>query len=150
MRLSGFIIALLFVVAAGLVTFSFVGSLYSSDGYDIDLDDDEDTKEIAKFITEFSEAKTDLQSVGDSVFNQSAGEPGAVINSGEISEGDLIAAAGRAITNIPNYLTSFFKILNSFFSSVGLGNSPILWFIIVATVITIALLTLGVFVKQQL
>jgi len=150
MRLSQFIIALLFVVAAGISIFSFVFSVYDTEGYNIDLSEDESTKSLAVMQEEFKAQQQELDTIGDSIFDETPGQPGAEIKAGEISEGDLIAAAGRAIANVPSYLNSFFKLVISMFNAVGLGAIPAVWWIITSFIIIISLLALGVFVKQVL
>lgn len=150
MRISQFIIALLFIVAAGLSMFSLVVSMYSPEGYNIDLSEDESTKAISDLQQTMQESQTALDSTTGSIFDQSPGQPGAEIKTGEISEGDLIAAAGRAIANIPTYLNSFFSLVIGMANAVGLGKIPAVWWIITSFVIIITLLALGVFVKQVL
>jgi hypothetical protein len=149
MRLSQFIIALLFIVAAGLATFSFIIPLLE-DGYNVDLSNDTSTAKISQIQSNLTKSRGDLGRTTQSVFNGSVGQPGADIKSGQITEGDLIAASGRAITNIPTYLQTFFNLLIAIANALGLGNIPALWWLFTSMIIIIALLAIGIFVKQVL
>jgi len=150
MKLSEFVIAILFVVAAGISTFALVATMYSPEGYDIDLTDDAHTQHISSMQDKFATAKTDTGDTTQQVFNGSVGQPGAEIKAGDLTEGDLIAAAGRAVRNIPSYLSTFFVLMYGMFNAVGLGSIPAVWWITTALIIMVALMLLGIFVKQQL
>jgi len=149
MRLSQFVIAVMFIVAAGLSIFGFIVPLLE-DGYGVDLSNDTSTAKISQIQGNLTQSKTELGSTTQKVFNGSVGEPGADIKAGQITEGDLIAASGRAITNIPSYLQTFFNLMIAMFNAVGLGNIPAVWWLFTSFIVIIAMLAIGIFVKQVL
>ena len=150
MKLSSFTIAVLFIVAASISIFAFMTDMYTEDGYDMNLSEDPNTAGLGDLQADLEEHQTSLSADSREVFNNSIGEPNAEIKSGEITEGDLIAASGRALTNIPSYLNTFMNLILSGFNILKLGDSVIFWFIFTAFILIIAFLLAGVFVKQVL
>ena len=144
MRLQEFILGLMFFIAASLVILSLVFDMYSADGYNIDLSNDTDTAFLSDLQDKANQARTDTQGTTDSIWEKTPGQSDADIESGDVTEGDMIKSSIRALTSIGDYLDVFTAMIGATFNAIGISLSgPIFWFFTSSIILVIGLLLIS-------
>ena len=131
MRILDFVIALMFAICCSLVVFTLVFNVYGPRGYNLDLTADNDTATLAELQTKIQEAQSTTRSTSDSIWDKTVGQVDANIESGSVTEGDLMKSSISSLTNIGSYVEVFTDLISRVFSGFGLNgqNSPIFWFL---------------------
>lgn len=152
MRLQDFLIGLMVFILSSLVVLTFVFDFYSTDNLNIDLNADNNTVTLSGMQTTMNAQQAKMDTTNQFLENQTPGESGATVKTGDISEGDLVRNTLVALTGVPTYLSIFNTMLNSMFSAVGLGQSGYIffWFFTGAIMIYIISLLLSVALRQRL
>jgi hypothetical protein len=144
MRIQNFILGLMFFIVSSLIVLSLVFDVYSPQGYDIDLSNDTHTATLADLQTNAQQAQTDSQTATDSIWEKTPGQSGAEIESGDVTEGDMIKSSIRALTNIGDYLDVFTTMMSASFVSMGLGvGGPLFWFFTSSIILIVGLLLIS-------
>lgn len=151
MELRDFIIGLLFFIAATLVCFSFVIDMYSAEGYDIDLNNDTRTAFIGNMQNEAEAARNSTHVTTKDLQSRTIGQPNSNIESGSITEADMITSSLFSLTNVGTYLDIFVGIFESLGNAMGIGsNGVIVWFFVSSIIITISLILISTVLRTGL
>lgn len=148
MNINNFILGLMFFIASTLVILTLVFDLYSTNGYDIDLDNDNYTSFLSDLQDEAELAQTNTESASNNIWDKTPGQSDADFESGEVSEGDMIQSGYRALTSIGSYVDVFISLMRESFKAVSLDESPIFWFFISGIIISIGLLLINAVVRN--
>jgi hypothetical protein len=148
MKLSTFIIAVMAFVAVTITVLSLTFDMYDNDGYDVNLSNNSDTAHLATLQSNAEQTQAELLKEQKLLANKTVGQPGAELKQGTISDADLVTSSFSALARIPNYGSTFLNFINPMASAMGLGDNPIITFLIASLIIIITLLLLGVVFKN--
>lgn len=157
MELKDFVIGLLFFIALTIVTLSFVIDMYSSNGFNIDLNADNKTKFLGDLNDRAIASQLKADGTSKAIWNRTIGQMGANIESGSTTEADMIKTSLFSLTSIGDYLDIFNSLLVSGFNAIGIPidqNSilanPVFWFISLSVIITIGFILLSTVIRTGL
>ena len=149
MKLGDVIIGLMAMIMATIVVLTLVVDMYSSEGYDIDLNATQETAKLGEIQEQARLEKEKITTYNSYLKNRTAGQPGAELPEDEITQGSLMSASSLGLTKVLDYVETFQIMVGTMLNSIGIsdnnGNSPIMWFIIGSMVVTVVLLLLSVF-----
>lgn len=139
---------MMFFIVVSLVCLSFVFDMYSPLGYDIDLSANNDTKVLSSLQTKLEDYQSQMENTNKDIWSKTVGQVNASIDSGSISEADMIKSSLRALASTGTYLDVFTTMVNAFFAALHLQASVIFWFLTSSVVIIVSMILLSTVFRQ--
>jgi len=145
MKLENFLIGVLAFIAVGIVILTFVTDVYSEHkGLNVSLADDPDTAQLGTLQSELETEYRLNEQLSTELWDKTVGQPGAELSTAYQSDAELSKSALSGLTNVGLYQRSFFIMLESFFSALGIGTTTVFWFFTSAMLVLLAIVMIRV------
>lgn len=145
MRLQSFLIALLAFLMCSIVVLSLVLDMYSEDGFDVDLNADNDTVSLGAFQESVEASFTKHRNTTEDLWSYTIGQNNASIESGSLTDADLQKSSLLGLTNVGTYTDIFSTLFTGTTNALGIGQTnPVVWFFGMVVVIVVALILLSI------
>lgn len=136
MDIEKFIIAIMAFILFGGIALMLVGDLYKPSNLDVNLSNDRDTEALNTLQTQLTQSQADINSYNNQMADKVLGN--ATFKK-DISTGDLLTSAWSALTNIPNYIATFFSLISGIVGTILGGSGIWMWFFIGIVAIGLAI-----------
>jgi len=153
MNLNGFITGLVLFIISIIIVISFVIQAYDTDGYNIDLNSDENTKSLYNYSTLASNSKTETRSTLRGINSGLPGEENSSFNPTTSTGSDAVLQmnALSAVSQSKSMLSVFTNMLQSLFWMLGMdvtATEAFLWFLGVVVILPIVLMLLSTVLRN--
>ena len=154
MDLKGFIIGLVIFIVSTLVCIGFAIDMFSSDGYNVDLNNDSDTKVLYNISQLAENSRDSVESSTGSIYSRVPGQGNSSYNpiTGS-TDADLSKSALSALSESGNMINVFSQMLVAMFGLIGVETSvasAYLWFFGILIIIPIGFLLINALLRNPI